>query len=313
MREALKQQTGFGWPDGGVLFASALWGLNFSTVKIALRDLPPLTLGLLRFAAATALLFVLLAITERGVRVARGDLPRLALMGALSIGVNQALFLEGMRRTSASIGSIMFACASAFTILLAVLLLREKAGRQLWPGMLLATAGIVLIVGVNPASGGGAGEWVGDLMVFLSALAVGISSLVAKGVLRRYSALRVTAWTALCGVLCLAPLAAGSLPLVHWGDVRASSWAALAFSSVGASVVTIILWNYGLARIGVTRATVYSYLQPFLGVLFAALLLGDRLTSRQVAGGAVALLGTWLASSATFARPTGLRTGPDKD
>jgi drug/metabolite transporter (DMT)-like permease len=297
----MRRERSFGWPDVGVLSSSALWGLNFTTVKIALRDLPPPALGFLRFAAATVLLFVLLVIAERGVRVARRDLPRLALMGALSIGVNQALFLAGMQRTSASIGAIMFACASAFTIMLAVLLLRERAGWQLWPGMLLATAGIALIVGVGGTGGGGAGDKVADLEVFLSSLAVGLSSLVAKGVLRRYSALRVTAWTALCGVACLAPLSAGSLAGLRWASVRAGSWEALAFSSVGASVATIVLWNYGLARVGVTRATVYSYLQPFLGVIFAALLLGDRLGLRELAGGAIALLGTWLASSATFA------------
>src|SRR5206468_3517509 len=121
-----------------------------------------------------------------------------------------------------------------------------------------------------------------------------------------YSALRVTAWTAVCGVLCLAPFAAGSLAGLHPAAISPQAWEALTFTSVGASVVNIVLWNYGLARVGVTRATVYGYLQPVLGVVFAALLLGDHLTPRQLAGGAVALLGTYLASSATLA-PTASR------
>src|SRR5262249_31056569 len=137
--------------------------------------------------------------------------------------------------------------------------------------------------------------------VFLSALAVGLSSLLAKGVLRRYSALRVTAWSACFGLCCLAPFAAGALPAIHWSAVDRQTWVALGFTAIGASVVTLMLWNAGLARVGVTRATVYSYLQPILGVFFAALLLGDHLTGRQLAGGIVALAGTWLASSATFA------------
>jgi drug/metabolite transporter (DMT)-like permease len=167
-------------------------------------------------------------------------------------------------------------------------------------GILLATVGIALIVGVGMS--GGAGNWLGEGEVFLSALAVGISSLLAKGVLRRYSALRVTAWSAVCGLCCLAPFAVGTLPAIHWSAVEPRTWAALSFTAIGASVVTLLLWNAGIARVGVTRATVYSYLQPILGVMFAAALLGDHLTARQLAGGGVALVGTWLASAATLAR-----------
>jgi drug/metabolite transporter (DMT)-like permease len=214
-----------------------------------------------------------------------------------------------MQRTSAALGSIMFACASAFTILLARILLGERAGRQLWAGILLALVGIALIVGVSGTNG--VGTWLGEGEVFLSALAVGVSSLLAKGVLRRYSALRVTAWSTVCGLCCLAPFAVGALPAIHWSTVQPRTWAAFSFTAVGASVVTLLLWNAGIARVGVTRATVYSYLQPILGVVFAAVLLGDHLTARQLAGGGVALVGTWLASAATLARaarPDALQT-----
>ena len=291
---------GFGWADAGLLCAAVLWGLNYTAVKVALRDLPPLILGSLRFAVATALLFGVLIVAERGVRVARADIGRLMLMGALSIGINQILFLDGLRRTSASIGAIMFACASAFTILLAVRLLGERAGRQLWAGIALASGGIALIVGLGTA--GGAGALLGDAEVFLSALAVGLSSLLARGVLRRYSALRVTSWSALWGLCCLLPFGAGALPTVRWAAVHPHAWAALAFTAVAASVVTLLLWYAGIARVGVTRAAVYSYLQPILGVAFAAGLLGDQLSARQWAGAGVALAGTWLASAATLAR-----------
>jgi drug/metabolite transporter (DMT)-like permease len=289
-----------GWADAGLLLSSVLWGLNFTTVKIALGQLPPVTFGFLRFTVASALLVALLAAVERDIRVARRDLGRLLVMGALSIGANQLLFLDGMNRTSAAIGSILFACASAFTILLAVLLLGEHAGRRLWLGILLALVGIALIVGVGGTNG--AGSWLGEGEVFLSALAVGLASLLAKDVLRRYSALRVTAWSTVFGLCCLAPFGVSALPAIHWAAVQTGTWVAFSFTSIGASVVTLLLWNAGIARVGVTRATVYSYLQPILGVLFAAALLGDQLTLSQVAGGGVALVGTWLASAATLGR-----------
>jgi drug/metabolite transporter (DMT)-like permease len=290
----------FGWPDVGVLSAAVLWGLNYTSVKVALGDLPPLVFGSLRFLIATSLLFGLLALVEHGVRVTRADTGRLLLMGSLSIGINQVLFLDGLRRTSASIGAIMFACASAFTIMLAVYLLGERAGPRLWAGVVLASGGIAVIVGQAAAGGGGA--LFGDVEIFVSALAVGLSSLIAKSVLQRYSALRVTAWSSLWGLCCLLPFGAIALPTVRWSHVQPHAWDALAFTAIGASVVTLILWYAGIARIGVVRATAYGYLQPILGVVFAAVLLGDQLSARQLVGGAVALVGTWLASSSTISR-----------
>lgn len=282
-----------------MLGAAVIWGFNYTSVKIALRDFPPLAFGFMRFAVASTLLMALLVAVERGVKVARRDFGRLALMGTLSIGINQVLFLDGLHRTSASIAAIMFACASAFTILLATLLLGERAGKRLWLGIVLATAGIGLIVGMSTTADGG--SLLGEFEVFLSSLAVGLSALLAKGVLRVYSALRVAAWTSLCGVCFLAPFAAGVLPSIDWRATHADAWEALAFTAVGASVITLMLWNAGLSRVGVTRATVYSYLQPILGVASAAVILGDQLSVHQILGGGIALLGTWLATSATFA------------
>ena len=51
---------------------------------------------------------------------------------------------------------------------------------------------------------------------------------------------------------------------------------------------------YAAWRIGAARATLYMYLQPFLGALFAAILLGEQITALQVAGGAVIVLGVSL-------------------
>jgi drug/metabolite transporter (DMT)-like permease len=294
----VRAPRGVGWPDAGLLLAACLWGLNYTTVKVALEQLPPLALGFIRFCLAGALFFVLLAVVEHDVRVAWRDLARLAMMGALSIGANQILFLDGLQHTSAALAAIMFACASAFTILLARQILREHAGWQIWLGILLATMGIALIVGVGAS--GGTGNWLSEAEVFASSLAVGLAALLAKDLLRRYSALRVTAWTSLFGLCCMAPFAIGTLPTVSWTTVHVQTWAALGFTAIGASVVTLQLWYAGIAHVGVTRATVYSYLQPILGVVFAALLLGDRLTASQLAGGVVALVGTWLAGMATL-------------
>jgi drug/metabolite transporter (DMT)-like permease len=62
-------------------------------------------------------------------------------------------------------------------------------------------------------------------------------------------------------------------------------WALLVFATLGPLVTTNVLWFRSLHRIGVSRATLVANLQPFVAAVFALVLLSERMTALQVAGG----------------------------
>ena len=70
-------------------------------------------------------------------------------------------------------------------------------------------------------------------------------------------------------------------------------WICLAFAVIGPLFLTNILWFTAISRVGPSRASLFSNLQPFFGVLFALVLLGEHLTRWEVVGGA-AILGAVL-------------------
>jgi len=72
------------------------------------------------------------------------------------------------------------------------------------------------------------------------------------------------------------------------------AWSAWVYSAIFPLLVTNLLYFRALRRIGAARATLYMYLQPFLAVVFAALLISEQVTALQVAGGIVIVVGVSL-------------------
>jgi drug/metabolite transporter (DMT)-like permease len=103
----------------------------------------------------------------------------------------------------------------------------------------------------------------------------------------RYTASRISALMLLIGGAMLLPFGAPQLAEQDWSSLQGLYLAAWVYSTVGPLLVTNILYFRSLRGIGASRATLYMYLQPFLGALFAALLLGESVTLVQLVGGAV--------------------------
>ena len=89
----------------------------------------------------------------------------------------------------------------------------------------------------------------------------------------------------------LIPFGAPQMARQDWGSLSGLDISAWAYSAIFPLLVTNLLYFRALRRIGASRATLYMYIQPFLGALFAALLLGEQVTALQIAGGAVIVLG----------------------
>jgi drug/metabolite transporter (DMT)-like permease len=97
--------------------------------------------------------------------------------------------------------------------------------------------------------------------------------------------MRLSTLMILVGAVLMAPFAAVQLAHQNFADLGALRWAALGYSTVFPLVVTNVLYFAALRRVGAARATLFMYLQPFLGALFAALLLDEAIGAIQIVGG----------------------------
>jgi drug/metabolite transporter (DMT)-like permease len=114
----------------------------------------------------------------------------------------------------------------------------------------------------------------------------------------RYSAMRLSTLMIIVGAVLMAPISIHQLSQQNFAALGALRWGSLAYSTIFPLIVTNVLYFTALPRVGAARATLFMYLQPFLGALFAALLLGEQIGAVQIAGGAVIVGGVALGRTA---------------
>lgn len=123
-----------------------IWGLTFLSIKVAIQEFEPMTLALMRFIMATALVPVIALLTRTSLKVARQDMPILAASGF--VGISLYFFFEnnGILRLSASESSLIVGTIPVLTLLMEIFLYREKPKTKVILGILLSFLGVALIV-----------------------------------------------------------------------------------------------------------------------------------------------------------------------
>jgi drug/metabolite transporter (DMT)-like permease len=296
--------------DLGLLSVPVVWGVNYAVIKAALRELQPMAFNGLRFALATVTIGLLLRHRGTSLRIPRGGVWRLALLGVLGNAVYQLLFIEGIARTTAANASLIMAASPMLVALLSTSLRRERLKARGWLGVVLAVAGLTLVLSVQELVGFTRVSLVGDLLVLAAAATWALYTVLASGVMARTPSLSATMVTFLSGTPVLLLMALPSLVSQDWGAVGAAGWGGVAFSGVVAIGLGYLAWNTGLGVVGSTRTVVYSNLTPVVAAALAWVTLGERWNPTQVFGAAVVLLGVALTRGVTLGRREASRADP---
>lgn len=282
-------------PDAALLvLVQVLFGSLSVAGKVAIAQVGPLVLVALRIGVAAVLLLVL----ERalvGHRPARGDWPLLAGLAVLGVVLNQVLFLVGLSKTTAVEATVLVATIPVFTMGIAVAWGREPWSARKGAGLAVAFAGVVVLVGAGGLEFGTA-TLVGNLLVAMNALSYSFFLVASRPVLTRVPPLSLTAATFLVGALLTLPLGLLALGDVAPGKPDALGVAVLAYIVLGPTVTTYFLVNHVLVRAAASSVAAFIYIQPLVAAALAVPLLGEPITPRTLAAGALVFLGVALAT-----------------
>jgi drug/metabolite transporter (DMT)-like permease len=272
---------------------AVFWGLNFAATKYAAEFVPPLVFMALRFAGGGLLLLLVLRLLEPASRLGRRDLVPMAALGCFGVATAQTGFTFGVSLSSAASTGLIFATAPVWGMILGAVLGLE---RPTWRGILALTL-CVVGVGVVVFEGLGAkGEsLVGDLAVLGAAVCVGAYSVVSMPLLERHSPLTVATYPIVFSVPLLLLLALPQGLSLEWGSVGIGPWATIGYSALFATAFAFSAWQTGISRIGANKVLVYQYLVTITGVTSGIVFFGEVLGIEKIVGGAVILLGVYLA------------------
>ena len=276
-----------------LLCLASIWGGSFPAVKIAVAHMSDTALVALRLVIGAAGMG---AIAYFFGKRPPGDRRSWALYVAAAMVGNVLPFLlisEGQRHIDAGLAAILMATMPLASLVLAHFFTSdEKLTARRLMGVLIGLAGILVLVGVDALKGLGAGV-LGQLALTGAAMCYALHLIVAR---RLQHASPVT--NAACSIGVAALIA---LPLMLAGGGPPSSLPfeatlAVLFLGLGANGIAYLLFFRLVTTVGVTFTSTINYLVPIVGVLWSALLLGERPNPRALAALALILAGIAVAN-----------------
>lgn len=282
--------------DLGLIALAAIWGVNFSVVKVVLEELDPLALNAIRFLLAAGALWLLVRRLPGPTRPERGDVGRLIVMGILGNVVYQGCFIFGINSTLAGNASLLLATTPVWTILLSSFLGHERPSVWVSAGATGTLAGMVLVVlGRGNAVQVGGATLSGDLLMIAAAMLWASYTVGSRPLVVRYGAVRVTAWTLWIGTPVLVIWGMPSILRTDLSAVSPLAWAGVVYAGILSIGVAYLIWYRGVRLLGASRTAVYSNLVPVAALITAWVWLGEVPSALQLAGATVILGGLTLA------------------
>ena len=294
------------------LFVIFVWGITFVNTRALLADFSALEILVVRFALAWGALW--LVGPRRFVKKCRGDEWLFAAMGFCGIFGYQFLENCAIYYTNASNVAIFVSFGPIVTAALARIFTKDRSlSAALLIGSLLAVVGVALVsmngvvnLHLRP---------LGDLMALGAMVSWGFYSILIDKVNERgyppeYAIRKAFGWS----LVMMLPLCAwgvtdsgycaldGSFSVTLDWDANVErfsnwlNWLNFGFLGLLASAASFAMWNYACNALGVVRASVGLYLTPIVGVVFAALFLGERLMTMSALGGLVIIIGVAIAN-----------------
>lgn len=275
---------------------ACLWGGTFVAGRSIAGQLDPLTAATGRYGIAVVCLLVLAQVLE-------GGLPRLNLrqvfltmgLGATGVALYNVFFFSALSEMPASRTALFVAFNPICVALVMAALGNERLSNSRVLGVIMALSGALVVISNGEVTTiftsfvhhFGAGEafmccavlsWVGY-------------TVIGRKVLGDLSALAATAYAALWGfgMLMVASVWTGALPTIH--AIGFDSMLALLYLGIGGTVVPFVWFYQGVQELGAGRASVFTNLVPFAGVVLGFVILSEPLTAAMLAGGGLVVLG----------------------
>ena len=288
----------------GLLAGSLFWGTSFAAAKIALRELSPLNLVMVRFGLASVLLAGIFTLGRERPRIHRRDLPRFLVLGFLVISSYFYIQFAALRFTTTVASSLIMASSPIFTALISHATGRGRLRMAAAAGIAIAFLGVVLVVTKGSWSGLlQSDSWKGDLLLLVNALVWSGFTVYGQTLVQVYRPFVAIACVQVAGTLPLLPLAFISTRLAPeplWVQVRHLTWSAwlgALYLAGPCSVFAYQMWYKGVEALGPVRTSVFLYLNPLFALGAAIVVLHEPLTLFTLAGGAMVILGVYATNA----------------
>jgi len=271
-----------GWGSG--LLGVIIFSGSLPATRVAVADFSPMFLTSMR-AVIAALLGAVFLFTLRQTRPARSDIFSLTIV-AFGVVVSFPLLTAlALQHITAAHSLVLIGLLPLATAIFGVLRGGERPRLAFW---LFSILGATTVSGFAFSRSDG-GSAVGDLLMVAAILLCGLGYAEGATLSRRLGGWQVISWALLLSLPMMAAITLFNLPH-SWSDIGAPAWISLVYVSIFSMFVGFIFWYRGLALGGVAGVGQLQLLQPFFGLILAAVFLREPITWTMIASIAVVVL-----------------------
>ena len=287
---------------------AALWAPSFLLIKIALVDIPPITLATIRLLGGALLLLAVLRVRGGKLPTSGKDWRNLAVMGLFGSALPFAAISIGEQFTDSGLAAIFTGATPISTAVLAHFLVHdEKMTPTRLTGVLLGFVGILSIF--IPELGGGHGSAVGVILFAVAAVSYGLGMVHARLHLRGMEPLVAPALQLAIGAAMLLPFVA----FLEGDQLKMPGteafWAILFLTIFGTAIAYFVYYRI-LELAGATFLSLVTYLLPPAGVMLGVIFLDESPRWYAYAGCGLIVLGVMLMNNVLrFSRRPAVATG----
>ena len=267
---------------------AVLWSANFIFAKIALRELPPLTLALTRFSLAGV--FILPVYWwKKGIPDTDARFWKYFVVCVSFVSLNQVTFVSGLSRTSIAHAALILSLTPIWVVLISRIVGHERIQPSKLMGFAIAIGG----VGVLQTRHGAAGEstFLGDLLILAASITWGAFTVATKAAREHFDGLTMNTITYGGTALAFLPFTLWAGAQVDVGALTWKVWSSLVYMAIFPTLIGMGIYYHAMRYMPASRLSMIAYFQPLLATVMAVFLLDESFHQSVAIGGALVLAG----------------------
>lgn len=282
-----------------LLATVVLWSFMVIIARVAVIDVPPLTLLFIRFIVAAAAFLPFFIYNRPWQNKAFNKLVAVSLLST----VNVTFFILGIQYTSASASQLIYAAMPILIIIIGKLFMSERYPLRRILGVLTGLAGIVFIIYLSAIEKGTtiSGSLIGNLLIVIAMFGWMLYIILSKKLLKIFSPVDIGSVSVMVSFIISIPLYISEISWPHSSLI-------IPFNGILAGVymgffgtfLTYLLYQYGLKQVSPLTASFTSYIQPITTAFLEIILLGEKMTFGFFTGGLLVFFGVFISTTLEF-------------
>jgi drug/metabolite transporter (DMT)-like permease len=213
----------------------------------------------------------------------------LALFAFFGVAGNQLFYLMGVSITTAVNAGILVTTIPIFTLIVALLLRKEKPSFIKILGVIIAFSGVAFLIDFGRFQLNE--NLLGDLFIIANSCCYAVYLVISKRLLNIYSSFTVITYVFIFAAILVFPVTVGSLTQINYPAIPLEGYFSLLMVLVGGTYIPYLVVTFALRNTQSTSVAIYSYLQPIIATLLSIMIVGEPLTLKLVIAAAIIIFG----------------------